>query len=117
MSAPKSMRSFQAGLRASGKSITSSTVPTRSSTFSKSAHEICSMRESYRKSRSDLSSATGLSEQTPVVLNKSPRTQPPWHELEPPLFLRRASDVVRRGADQAIVLALLDDVREPAEGA
>src|SRR5256885_2365277 len=42
-SGPKSMRSFQAGLRASGKSSTPTTRPTRMSTATKSSKEISPM--------------------------------------------------------------------------
>ncbi len=46
ISSPKSIRSFQAGLRASGNASTSSTVPTRISTFRKSENSISPGRAS-----------------------------------------------------------------------
>jgi len=41
ISAPKSMRSLKAGLRASGKGSAAMMVPTRTSTLRKSSKEIC----------------------------------------------------------------------------
>src|SRR5688572_1458030 len=65
ISGPKSTRSFQAGLRASGKSSTSRIVPTRSWTRSKSDHWICCIPLCWLRRGSNVKSR-GTDE--PVVL-------------------------------------------------